>query len=58
MDTDTTAAIAGSLLGARWGACAVPKEWAILLHGWPGYHLQDIESLAEKLVRNSTSPNV
>jgi ADP-ribosyl-[dinitrogen reductase] hydrolase len=58
MDTDTTAAIAGALLGARWGASAVPQEWASLIHGWPGYHLQDLESLAEKLVRNSTSPNV
>ena len=58
MDTDTTAAIAGALLGARWGASAVPQEWASLIHGWPDYHLQDLESLAEKLVRNSTSPNV
>ncbi|MFW6772643.1 ADP-ribosylglycohydrolase family protein [Nocardioides sp. CPCC 205120] len=35
-DTDTVAAIAGALLGARWGAAAVPGEWADLLHGWPG----------------------
>ena len=26
-DTDTVAAIAGALLGARWGASAVPAEW-------------------------------
>ncbi len=26
-DTDTVAAIAGGLLGARWGASAVPAEW-------------------------------
>jgi ADP-ribosyl-[dinitrogen reductase] hydrolase len=36
-DTDTVAAIAGALLGARWGASAVPQEWAGVLHGWsPG----------------------
>lgn len=33
-DTDTVAAIAGALLGARWGASAVPQEWQALLHGW------------------------
>ena len=26
-DTDTVAAIAGGLLGARWGASAVPWRW-------------------------------
>jgi ADP-ribosylglycohydrolase len=35
-DTDTVAAIAGGLLGARWGAAAVPSDWVDLLHGWPG----------------------
>ncbi|MDQ6873829.1 MAG: ADP-ribosylglycohydrolase family protein, partial [Actinomycetota bacterium] len=35
-DTDTVAAIAGALLGARWGASAVPARWRRLLHGWPG----------------------
>lgn len=35
-DTDTVAAIAGALLGARWGGSAVPWRWRRLLHGWPG----------------------
>jgi ADP-ribosyl-[dinitrogen reductase] hydrolase len=35
-DTDTVAAIAGALLGARWGASAVPDHWRRILHGWPG----------------------
>ena len=39
-DTDTVAAIAGALLGARWGASAVPQEWQGLLHGW-GHPLDD-----------------
>lgn len=34
-DTDTVAAIAGGLLGARWGASAVPVEWRAKVHGWP-----------------------
>ena len=35
-DTDTVAAIAGGLLGAAYGASAVPAEWRRVLHGWPG----------------------
>lgn len=35
-DTDTVAAIAGGLLGARWGATAIPAEWRGLSHGYPG----------------------
>ena len=34
-DTDTVAAIAGALLGARYGASAVPFEWRRRLSGWP-----------------------
>ncbi len=32
-DCDTVAAIAGSLLGARWGVNAIPKEWKEIVHG-------------------------
>lgn len=35
-DTDTVAAIAGALLGARYGDGAVPGVWARAVHGWPG----------------------
>lgn len=35
-DTDTVAAIAGQLLGARWGSSAVPAAWRRLVHGQPG----------------------
>jgi len=35
-DTDTVAAIAGALLGARYGDTAVPDVWARAVHGWPG----------------------
>lgn len=52
-DTDTTAAIAGGLLGARWGAGAVPAQWRARLHGWPGYRADDLERMAADTVRNS-----
>lgn len=45
-DTDTTAAIAGGLLGARWGASAVPAAWRRRLHGWPGLRAKQLISLA------------
>ena len=35
-DTDTVAAIAGQLLGARWGGSAVPAQWRRMVHGDPG----------------------
>lgn len=44
-DTDTVAAIAGTLLGAAYGASAVPLEWKAMLHGWPGYRTRDLERL-------------
>ncbi|MFC6467396.1 ADP-ribosylglycohydrolase family protein [Gordonia humi] len=34
-DTDTVAAIAGALLGARWGRSAIPQKWQDDVHGWP-----------------------
>ena len=34
-DTDTVAAIAGALLGARYGGSAVPFTWRRHLGGWP-----------------------
>ena len=45
-DTDTVAAIAGSLAGARWGATQVPLAWRRILHGWPGLRVNDLTNLA------------
>ena len=45
-DTDTVAAIAGALAGARWGATQMPLSWRRLLHGWPGYDANDLTRLA------------
>ena len=49
-DTDTVAAIAGSLLGAAHGASAVPGRWRRLLHGWPGLRARDLVSLSARIV--------
>src|SRR5690606_3901155 len=40
-DTDTVAAITGSLAGALWGATQVPLSWRRVLHGWPGLRGDD-----------------
>lgn len=45
-DTDTVAAIAGTLLGAIYGASAIPEEWTSMLHGWPGNDTTDLAKLA------------
>ncbi|GII25711.1 ADP-ribosylglycohydrolase family protein [Planosporangium mesophilum] len=44
-DTDTVAAIAGALLGARWGESAVPQDWRQVVHGWPGLRAADLARL-------------
>lgn len=49
-DTDTVAAIAGTLLGARWGASAWPSPWREAVHGWPGRRAEDLEAVARALV--------
>lgn len=45
-DTDTTAAIAGALLGARWGASAFPAGWRRVTHGYPGLTSEQLVGLA------------
>jgi ADP-ribosylglycohydrolase len=50
-DTDTVAAIAGALLGARWGVSAVPSAWRMRVHGWPGRRARDLVDLALLTVR-------
>ena len=45
-DTDTVASVAGAMLGARWGASAVPAAWRGILHGWPGQSAADLVDLA------------
>lgn len=49
-DTDTVAAIAGQLLGAAYGASAVPARYRRMLHGWPGMRVHDLHRLAFRTV--------
>ncbi|WOO82097.1 ADP-ribosyl-[dinitrogen reductase] glycohydrolase [Vanrija pseudolonga] len=50
-DTDTVAAIAGSLAGAKYGASALPKLWTDELHGWPSERAADLEAKVLLVVR-------
>ncbi|WP_028647954.1 ADP-ribosylglycohydrolase family protein [Nocardiopsis sp. CNT312] len=50
-DTDTVAAIAGALLGARWGVGAIPEAYVSAVHGWPGYRAEGLAELALSIVR-------
>jgi ADP-ribosylglycohydrolase len=50
-DTDTVAAIAGGLLGAAYGASAVPGAWRREMHGWPGFTAHDLVGLATAIER-------
>lgn len=48
-DTDTVAAIAGALVGARWGASCVPPEWRRAVRGWPGLAADGLERLCRDI---------
>jgi ADP-ribosyl-[dinitrogen reductase] hydrolase len=54
-DADTVAAIAGGLLGAAWGASAVPEPWRRALHGWPGLGAGDLIALATAIAAASAA---
>lgn len=45
-DTDTVAAITGSLAGALYGGSSVPFEWHRRLHGWPSMRAHDLMTMA------------
>jgi len=49
-DTDTVAAIAGGLLGAAYGASAVPWQWRLILKGWPGLNTHGLVALADRII--------
>ena len=53
-DADTVAAIAGGVLGAVYGASAVPEEWRLPLHGWPGLKARDLVTLATTIATGRT----
>jgi ADP-ribosyl-[dinitrogen reductase] hydrolase len=52
-DTDTVGAISGALLGARWGATAVPLAWTSTLrgkrlYGRPDLRAADLDAMARR----------
>lgn len=48
--TAEVAAIAGGLLGATYGASAVPWDWRLSLRGWPGLRARDLIRLADNII--------
>ena len=60
-DADTVAAIAGGLLGARWGQSAIPSSWQAIVHGYPTATAADLVRLAVTIARRPDEqswPNV
>jgi ADP-ribosylglycohydrolase len=57
-DTDTVAAIAGALLGARYGASSVPTQWRRMVHGWPGMRAHDLVELGVSTYLGGRKPGV
>ncbi|MEU6539969.1 ADP-ribosylglycohydrolase family protein [Streptomyces sp. NPDC047000] len=57
-DTDTVAAIAGALLGARWGCSGIPLEWQQAVNGWPGLTAADLVRLAVLTARGGKDDGV
>jgi ADP-ribosyl-[dinitrogen reductase] hydrolase len=62
-DTDTVGAIAGSLLGARWGATAVPLAWTSMLRGKrvysrPDLHATDLDAMARRAAAGGKSDSI
>ena len=56
-DTDTVAAIAGGLLGATYGASAVPAAWRRILHGWwPQSRVGDLIALGTAIATAGGAP--
>jgi len=51
LDTDTVGAIAGALLGAKWGASAVPEAWKAQIYGWPNFRSADLAALADAVIK-------
>ncbi len=55
-DTDTVACITGALIGAALGPKAVPPEWRRMLFGWPGYEVDELTGLVERLLAPMAGP--
>ena len=49
-DAATVGAVAGSLLGAAYGASALPWRWRLALKGWPGLNTRGLVHLGERIL--------
>ncbi len=47
---EIVAAVAGGLLGASYGASALPWHWRVILRGWPGLRVHGLSGLADKIL--------
>ncbi len=54
-ETDAVAALTGSLLGARYGAAAIPLGWQHAVHGAPGLGARELGVLARRAVQRAAS---
>jgi ADP-ribosylglycohydrolase len=54
-DTDTTAAICGSLVGAVVGESSIPEHLKSQIYGWPDYKVSDLNEIAKSLVARSAT---
>jgi len=48
--TATVGAVTGGLLGAAYGASAIPWQWRTIVRGWPGLRAHGLSGLADKIV--------
>lgn len=55
-DTSTVGAVAGGLLGARWGVSAIPLEWRRKIFGYPGYRDADLQREVYRVVTGREWP--
>ena len=62
-DTDTVAAVAGSIAGAHWGMAAIPSRWTAYLHlrvpiddGYRHYDAEDLQDLTRRLFGAEPTP--
>lgn len=52
-DTDTVAAITGSLVAAARGASALPEPWVSAVHGWPSLDADGLRVLAQAVAERT-----
>ncbi len=57
-DTDTVAAIAGSLAGAYFGVSGIPAKWRRVIKGWPDLYFRDLLNMGVVIASGKSKHNV